>query len=145
MKPQTMDECGKAAAGFQLGHQKNQQVPDQNQRAEVSMAWRAWEEETKRAVVRVGAIVGSPSPCEGDNQAVVRVLDARPQNVAAWLGLVALSYQTLLLFPCSHLARSVAPHGVSCRRPLPALHCVRNDRQYKRRRTVYQTQGDTRF
>lgn len=62
--------------------------------------------------------LGPHSPCEGDNQAVVRVLDARPQNVAAWLGLVALSYQTLLLFPCSPLARSAAPHGVSCLRSL---------------------------
>jgi hypothetical protein len=38
--------------------------------------------------------LGPHSPCEGDNQAVVRFLDARPRNVAAWLGLVALSYQT---------------------------------------------------
>jgi len=65
------------------------------------LALEAWEEETKAGGGSGGCHrwVPSPSPCEGDNQAVVRVLDARPQNVAAWLGLVALSYQTLLLFP----------------------------------------------
>ena len=50
-----------------------------------------------------------PIPCERDNHAVVRVLDARPHNVAAGgrRGVAALSYQTL--FPRSHPARSRRP------------------------------------
>ena len=107
-----MDEWSKAATGFQLGHLENQ-VPAaavvKTKGFHGSMGRREGGSNNEAGGGSGGRHRWVPIPCERDNHAVVRVLDARPHNVAAGgrRGVAALSYQTL--FPRSHPARSRRP------------------------------------
>ena len=122
-----MDEWSKAATGFQLGHLENQ-VPAaavvKTKGFHGSMGRREGGSNNEAGGGSGGRHRWVPIPCERDNHAVVRVLDARPHKVAAgpaWRGCPLLPNS----FPSLPSCKIAAPHMRSLV-PVPpqAVHTV---------------------